>query len=306
MAIAGKGVLTMRTVPTAWLALLALAGVTVGVARPFEHRVAADPQGTVTINNVSGSVQVTGWDRAEVEVVADVDDRIERVDVSSHGRRTTINVRSPQRFGFGRSASASLSVRIPMDSELEVVTTSADIDSRGVLGAQSLKTVSGNVRAEIAKADAEINTISGDVSIRGAGEPARLRVETVSGDARIDDIAGELDVKTISGDVRVRSARIDLARARTTSGDYDFQGSLGPKARFEAETISGDLSIRADAEAGYEYYITTFSGDIRSCFDDQPERTNRYGPGSRLSGRVGEGSAHLRLKTMSGDIDLCR
>jgi len=35
------------------------------------------------------------------------------------------------------------------------------------------------------------------------------------------------------------------------------------------------------------------------------ERTSQYGPGSVLQGTRGEGAGHVRLKTMSGDVQLC-
>jgi hypothetical protein len=69
--------------------------------------------------------------------------------------------------------------------------------------------------------------------------------------------------------------------------------------------VSGDLNVRASADGGYAYEVSSFSGDITDCFNASPERTSKYGPGSRLEGTRGEGMGHLRLKTMSGDVQLC-
>ena len=101
---------------------------------------------------------------------------------------------------------------------------------------------------------------------------------------------------------------LDSARAvhaRTTSGDLRIEGKLARGATLEASTVSGDLNVRASADGGYAYQVSSFSGDITDCFNTSPERTSQYGPGSRLEGTRGDGAGHLRLKTMSGDVQLC-
>ena len=68
--------------------------------------------------------------------------------------------------------------------------------------------------------------------------------------------------------------------------------------------MSGDLNVRASAEGGYAYEVSTFSGDISDCFDVKPERSGEsYGP--LAAGSRGEGTGHMHLKTMSGDVQLC-
>jgi hypothetical protein len=48
----------------------------------------------------------------------------------------------------------------------------------------------------------------------------------------------------------------------------------------------------------------SFSGDISNCFDVKPEH-GKYSLGSRLQGTRAEGTGHVRIKTMSGDVLLC-
>src|ERR1700722_16184941 len=65
-----------------------------------EHR-SAEAQGEVEIVNVSGKVEVDGWDRNEVEVTGSAGDSVERVDVSSTGNRTSIHVVTRSVRGWG-------------------------------------------------------------------------------------------------------------------------------------------------------------------------------------------------------------
>jgi DUF4097 and DUF4098 domain-containing protein YvlB len=269
----------------------------------FDHQVAAQPHGVVEVSNVSGSIKITGWDRPEVSVHADAGAGVERVDVTSENGRTLVKVVLPSHSG--RDADADLTVQIPKDSELTVSAVSADVTTAGVTGMQRLNSVSGEVSAELAGSDLELKTVSGDVKLKGHGQPARLHVGTVSGDMRLEHGAGDLEATTVSGTLVASLDTARSVRARSTSGDVRVEAHLTRGASFDATSVSGDLNVRASADGGYAYEISTFSGDITDCFDAKPGRTGKYTPGSTLEGTRGEGTGHMHLKTMSGDVQLC-
>ena len=282
--------------------LTALASTRVQAAdTTFERQVAAEPHGVVEISNISGSVDVKGWDRAQVSVRAELESGIERVEVTSEHGHTIVRVVGSHPHG----GEAELHVQVPKDSEVNVSAVSADVTSQGVQGIQRLSAVSGDVSAEIAGSDIEARTVSGNIRLKGRGQPARLRVNTVSGDVHLERGAGDFEGGTVSGTFTLLLDSARSVRLRSTSGDMRFTGRLTRGATFEATSVSGDLGVRANAEGGFEYEVSSFSGDISNCFNAQVERTSKYGPGHRLQGSLGQGAGHMRLKTMSGDIQLC-
>ena len=294
----------MRTVSTLSASLLVLVASAAAHASDFDREIGVQPHGVVDISNVSGSIEVSAWDRPEVSVHAELGSGVDHVDVSTEGTRTLIKVILPSGHSLGRG-DAELHVKIPKDSELDVSAVSSDVTTSGVQGVQRLNTVSGDVEAEIAGSDFELKTVSGDVKVKGHGQPARLHLGTVSGDVHLDHGAGDFEASTVSGTLVVSLDSATSVRAHTTSGDLRFTGKLARGAAFEATTVSGDLNVRASAEGGYAYEVSSFSGDISNCFDAKAERTSKYGPGSTLQGTRGEGAGHMHLKTMSGDIELC-
>ncbi len=284
-------------------ALLALTAAAASQAADFQRKVAAEPKGSVQISNVAGRVSVSGWDRPEVEVTGNLGSGVDRVDVSSSGGRTVIRVVLPRRNNHS-DGSADLDVRIPNQSDLDVSVVSADLDTTGLLGPQRLKSVSGDIRAQVAGVDFEGKTVSGDMRLTGNGKAADLRISTVSGDIVVERSAGEVEATTVSGDMRLELNDAHSVRMRTTSGDLSFRGSFAKGASLDAETISSDLTVRARG-GGFEYEAVSFSGDIGNGFGVRAERTSRHGPGSRLSGTEGNADARVRVKTMSGDVELC-
>ena len=108
-----------------------------------DRKVAADAKGEVLISNVSGTVDVRGWDRNEVQVTGQLDEDVERVDVETSSGRTVIKVILPK--GSHDEGDAMLEIQVPRASSVEVSAVSADVSSKGVIGTQRLKTVSGEI-----------------------------------------------------------------------------------------------------------------------------------------------------------------
>jgi DUF4097 and DUF4098 domain-containing protein YvlB len=282
--------------------LLALSAAPLALAeKSFDKQVTAEERGVVEISNTSGIVDVSGWDRHEVNVHGDLDDGVERVDVTSEAGRTLIKVVLPE-HSF-RGGEARLHIKVPKDSELHLTTVSADATVGGVNGMQRVNAVSGDVTTEIGAGNLELKTVSGDIKIKGHGQPAQLRVTTVSGDVHLEHGAGDLETTTVSGTLVVSLDTARSVHARTTSGDMHFDAHMTRGATFEASTVSGDLSVRASAEGGYGYEVSTFSGDISDCFGGQ--KAEKGIVGHSMSGTRGDGAGHMRLKTMSGDVQLC-
>ena len=295
--------MTYRLLPAA-LALVASASVW-GSDAPanFEREVPAQAKGTVEISSTNGTIDVTGWDRPAVGVKAELGAEVDHVEVTSSGDHTVVRV-IQRHSGWGHEET-HLRVQVPKDSSLEVSGVSANVRSAGVLGIQRLKTVSGDVTADIGAADIEVKSVSGSLKLRGKGQPAKLHVSTVSGDLELKHGAGDLEATTVSGEATVELDPARSVRLRTTSGDLTFEGRLVRGADFDAQSVSGDLKVRAGSEDGFEFEAASVTGDISDCFNVEAERTNKYGPGSKLNGSRGGGGGHVRLKTMSGEIELC-
>ncbi len=282
--------------------LLAASTAASAAGRNFDKTVAADARGIVEIANVAGRLNIIGWDRAEVSVRGTLDENVERVDVLTSKGRTTIKVVLP-RMNWGGDGDADLEVRVPNQSEVQASAVSADLETSHLTGPQRLKTVSGDLRADVSGPDFEAGTVSGDMHLRGNGQVADMRLSTVSGEIVLERGAGEVEAGTVSGGVRLDMDKARSVRMRSTSGDLEFRGSLADSATLEAETVSGDVTVRS--RGGLEYEASSFSGDIDNCWGKSAEATSQHGPGHRLMGTTGDGKARLRVKSMSGDVELC-
>jgi DUF4097 and DUF4098 domain-containing protein YvlB len=269
-----------------------------------DRKIAAESNGEVIISNVSGTIDVRGWDRNEVQVTGHLGEDVERLDLTSSSGRTIVKVVLPR--GNSHDGDADISIQVPKNSTVEVSAVSADVSSQGVLGTQRLKSVSGEITADISGDDSEVRSVSGDLTVRGSGKPISLRANSVSGGLDLTNGAGKLEVVTVSGDANVQMAEASEVRGRTTSGNLEVRAKLTRDGRVDVEGVSGEITLRLSAPGGLSTEIESFSGDIEGCLAGSVERVSKYGPGVRLNLRsVEAGGARVRAKTLSGDIDIC-
>jgi DUF4097 and DUF4098 domain-containing protein YvlB len=297
----------MRTILKAsiWLmtsAMLGLAATASGDS--VEREVPADPAGEVEIVNVSGDVQVSGWDRPKVKVVADLGDSVERLDVQSTGKR--ISIRVVLRDGSHSDGSSDLIVQVPRDSALSVNTVSAEQTIAGVRGAQRLQAVSGAITTQIWTEEISAKSISGDIIIDGHGGSSVMAVNTVSGDITLRNAAGDLTVETVTGDMQIDMPSLVRGRLRTTNGDLHLRTALARDARLDAEGINGDLRFLLRQPLDVEFDVETFNGEIDNCFGPKSVRTHEFAPGNALRFKEGAGNARVRIKTLNGGVEICK
>jgi DUF4097 and DUF4098 domain-containing protein YvlB len=288
------------------VAFAALAAGLPGAARagqPINRLTTADPAGLVEVSNTVGSVKVAGWARNEVQVTGELGDGAERLEFTKGDKVTRVAVILPN---HAHADDTDLVINVPQGSQLSINTVSADVHVQNVHGTQRLQTVSGDVQTQSSGDDVECRTVSGDVQIDGSGHKGLVSITTVSGDATANKVAGEVNGSTVSGTIRLGVGETSRSRLRSTSGDIALAGPLAADARIDVESISGDVRLDLAGTTPAEYDISSFNGEIRNCFGPKSSRTSEYGPGRELRFTEGSGAARVRVKTMNGDIGLCR
>lgn len=274
------------------------------VAEEVDRTMDAAADGAVHISNISGSVEVEGWNRDEVQVKGMLGRNVEELIFDRDGDKITIKVKVPKKGS--RDIKSDLSVSVPRASSIDVATVSADIEVTGVRGYQRLEAVSGDIDTEAFESDVRAGTVSGDVEVRGQGEDTETHGNSVSGDVLFYRLSGQVSAESVSGDVEVEGGSFDSAGFNTVNGDIEFMAELRPGGKLTAETVNGEVDLEFKGTVSGRFDIDTFNGDISNCFGPKAERTSRYAPGQELSFQEGNGDARVTVSTMNGDVSICR
>ncbi len=254
----------------------------------------------------AGQVEVRATETSETEVL--VEGR-GADDVTVEQRGDQIVVLGPKGGGglgfFGFGSDLSVSVTMPLDSDLTTKLGSADLTATGRLRGARIKSGSGEVTVHELTEDAVIQTGSGDVEV--GSSLGDLRVKTGSGHVHVGRVAGStvvssgsgritvedsddaIDTKTGSGEIRIVDGSNHVSM---TSGSGDLEVGRMRKGVMKAKTASGDVRIGVPAGIPVWTDISCLTGDVRSNLEGagQPEEGQDY--------------VEIRATTVSGDITL--
>jgi DUF4097 and DUF4098 domain-containing protein YvlB len=286
-------------------ALVAAIAAPAAAEQNIAKRATVEPDATIEVSNVQGSVEVTAWDRNEVELVAFLESDKDELEFEATPRIVRIEVDRPD-GKYGRDHSeARLKLRVPAGADLIVDTVSADITVAGVRGEQNLETVSGAVGAQAFDAPVKAASVSGDVTVTGSGGKAAVRTENVSGTATVTGVRGSFDGEVVSGEIHATIAAAENIEVNSVSGEITIDAELAPSARVEMESVSGTIGLTIKPPVNADFDLESFSGDIDVCFGPKARQTSKYTPGTELSFTQGKGGARVEIQTLSGEISVC-
>lgn len=280
----------------------------------FNRTEALARDGRVSIENISGTIEVRSWDKAQVQIDAvkvSEASSMERakenldlvtIEIVNDGTSLRIDTKYPESRHFGRKLSVHVNyvLTIPDQASLRVKNVSGDIVARKIGGDLDIDDVSGDVIIEGAGRSVDGKTVSGDIRLTGANGEVNLKA--VSGGITASAVKGSVEAESVSGDIDLRDIREAASvRAKTISGGIECATDILPSGRYNFDALSGGIRLLLPASASFEIDAETFSGHIDTDFPVTV--LGKISPKS-LHGTVGAGGAALRVKSFSGTVEI--
>jgi len=267
---------------------------------PFERRRAAAMDGVVEIELPTGSLQVLGWERAEVEVTGVLGRGNEELILEGSGHLTVVRVVVPHHCR--RCEGSELTVRVPSRSRLQVTTINADATLSRLTGVIAVTSVSGEVAVASGPARVEARSSSGCVRVDGVTAP--VLAASVSGDVVLRDVVGRVQASSVSGEVVVRGGEISRGELGTTSGRVRFAGGLVEGAYLKVASVSGNVELLLPPAVNATFDVSTFSGEIVNEIGPRPTRSGRYTAEQQVLFVIGSGRSRVEATSFSGTVHL--
>jgi hypothetical protein len=223
----------------------------------WKQKLASDQ--VIDVRSLSGDVRATGYDGAEVEVIAEKtgsDAESIHIQVIPNADGVIICAVYPgmsddcttRHNGGGRRntrARVDFTVKVPRDIRFVGSTVNGSVDATSLARRAKVSSVNGSVRVATAEW-AEASTVNGSVSARfGKAEwPGTLHLSTVNGRIELE-VAGDLNAEVHTNSVN-GSVQTDFPI--TVEGHMrrgNLHGVIGRGGReLELSTVNGDMELR--------------------------------------------------------------
>jgi len=251
--------------------------------------------GFFSVENVNGKVEITSWDRNEVEI--DVVERNRRrgyeIEIIVNVRRDKIEIVTdhPRRRSWfrGSTPSANYTIRVPKDVEVFAKSTNGSVRVNGTRGPVEARTTNGNV---------EVGDVSGDVD-----------AHTTNGKIELENITGYIRARTTNSSVYLRNVKSSRVNASTTNGGIRAEIELDEDGKYDFSTTNGNIRVtipensKVDVEARCRSRQFRSDFEILSRYDLEDDRWDRWSSRS-IRGKINGGGAMLTMRTTNGRIEL--
>jgi len=195
------------------LALLLAVCAHAQVSQEFHRTVSLPANGRVSLDNVNGNVEITGWNRNEVQIDAVKKARNQqrldeaRIEVETGSDYVKIRTQYPNDHINNNPASVHYTLHVPQNARLDRVSL--------VNGSLTVQKVTGEVDASL-----------------------------VNGKAHIGDLAGAVKVSSINGGIEANYSSLNNVREiklKSVNGSIELGLPGSPNADVKASTITGGI-----------------------------------------------------------------
>jgi hypothetical protein len=236
------------------------------VTEDFDGEYDAADGTVLTVDNLNGKVEITGWNGDKVVLHAVKrsnrgQDALDDVEIKVTESTGEIIIET-EYDSTDHRASVNMEIKVPANVLVDDVKTSnGAIDLEGTTGNTTLKTSNGAI---------SVRNVEGFV-----------KASSSNGAITIKDTTGVWDVETSNGEIDVEVAGID--------GVTEISSSNGKVTVHIDESIDADLDISS----------SNGNVDIHDLTIDDMSATDQH-----VTGKLGAGGVSLEISTSNGDVDV--
>jgi hypothetical protein len=266
-----------------------------------------EPGQRVSVENANGSIEVSGWDKNEVDIsgerYAPTEDylRLLKVDVQATAGSVRIRTIMPSRAGWqGPRGGVKYLIRVPRKTLLDrIESTNGSLRVEDVEGNAMLRSTNGSVRLYRAAGNYDVVTTNGSVEL--SVHSGDVKARTTNGGIRVEDLNGTLTAETTNGAIHARlsGAASQPVRLATTNGGIEVTVEKQP-AGLQASTTNGGITLRLPPELRASLRANSGSS-ISTEFSISGEVEKK-----RVRGTINGGGPLFDISTNNGRIRLER
>ncbi len=232
------------------LALLIALPAYADLTQEFHRTVPLSADGRVSLSNINGDVEITGWARNEVQIdavkTARDQQRLDniRIEVNNSGNSVEIQTKYPEGHTNNNPGSVRYTLHVPQNARIDKINlVNGSLDVQKIAGEVNANLVNGKVRASDLAGTADLATVNGAV------------------DANYSSLNNVREIKlmSVNGAINLllpQSPNADVS-ASVVNGNISTDFPLTVKGHFVGKSMSGTLG-----SGGMHIELSNVNGSI--------------------------------------------
>jgi DUF4097 and DUF4098 domain-containing protein YvlB len=204
------------------------------VTEEFHKTVPLNANGRVSLENINGNVEITGWEKNEVQIDAVTSardqQRLDEASIEVEGSGDSVNIRThyPEGRTNNNPASVQYTLHVPAGAQLDKISlVNGSLNVSQVLGEVNASLVNGRLTAHDLSGRARFSTVNGSASVE-------YRTLTNVGEVKISSVNGSINLQLPA------SPNADIS-ASTVNGSLSSDFPMQVQGKFMSHRLSGTL-----------------------------------------------------------------
>jgi DUF4097 and DUF4098 domain-containing protein YvlB len=184
------------------------------VTEEFHKTVPLNAGGRVTLENINGNVEITGWDKNEVQIDAVKSARDQqrldeaKIEVEGRGDAVHIRTRYPEGHATDNPASVHYTLHVPAGAQLEKINlVNGSLEVSQLRGEVNANLVNGKLKARQLAGRADLSTVNGssEVQYSTLANVSEVKISAVNGSINLmlpPSSNADLSASTVSGNIK--------------------------------------------------------------------------------------------------------
>lgn len=282
--------------------------------------------GQISIESMRGEVEIVGWDKAQMTVVGELDDKAQGYTFESENGFTVFKVKMPKRMnnrGWNKGEGSKLKIHLPTGANVRFESVNGGVDIRQVAGGSDVHTVNGSIVAEGLSKRVKLETVNGKIRTTGLegkiklatvngkitdeGSKGKVTYVTVNGKIEVDTGAERVFVENVNGSIKLNLQTVQELDISTVNGNVTASVNLADDAQVSVSTVSGSAKLILSGNTGGSYRLNSHAGgQINNELSDDEVKKQKYGPGRSLKFQLSGGDAQVEMTSVSGNLTIER
>jgi len=276
----------------------------------FQYTYDVKPGVHLYVENLNGSVEITGWEKNSVQITGtkhaseEVTLKALKIDIVNSPDSIRIRTIGPSghRGGYG----AKYVIRLPQKAIIEQVDSSnGGVRLESIDGTARVRTSNGSIKAYRVTGPVELRTSNSSVEMSDI--PGGAVVSTSNGGVRAENVKGILDATTTNAGMNITLSDPDPqkpVKLQSSNGSIELTMNGFKDNEIRMATSNSSITLRLPSSAHGMLRAHTSNSSVNCDFDV----TVRGGQLNKnwVEGQIGAGGPVLDLSTSNGSIRVQR